>query len=113
MTINRKPYYDLVKDRWYVDKDGDNKWTYLGDMTTECTLNNTTVTSATAIPSDARMTVLKGPTVSNGLYVMIQVQGPLPVNGTTFPDDAFVTLRCTCANGDQFDKTIWFKPVSD
>lgn len=113
MTINRDPYYDPVKDRHYVDKDPNNKWTYVADMSDECTKNNTTITSATAIVGDSRMTVLSGPTVQSGLYVKLQVQGPIPADGATYTDDAYVTIRCVCANGDQFDKTIWFKSHDD
>lgn len=105
MTINREPY--KVGDRHYVDKDPDNKWTYVGDFSEEMTFNATSIESCELI-SD-RMTVLKGPTVQ-GNYILFQVQGPTatPQEGQ---EDAFVTMRVICANGDQFDDTLWFKSV--
>jgi hypothetical protein len=114
MTINRNPYYDTARDRWYVDKDPDNQWTYVADMTSELTLNNTTASTCTAIVSDSRITVLAGPTVQTPGNLLIKVKFSGPVVGSgTYTDDAFITLRTVCANGDQFDKTIWVKPVQD
>jgi hypothetical protein len=104
---NREPY--KVGDKHYVDKDPDNKWTYVADFTEECELNATTVASCTTIVS--RMTILAGPTVEAGMLVKFKVEGPsAPLDD---PEDAFVTLRATCANGDQFDKTLYFKPSED
>jgi hypothetical protein len=113
MTIIREPYYDEAKDRWYVDKDPDNKWTYVWDLTEELTLNNTTATSCTAAP-DPRITVLAGPTVQTpgNLLVKVKFSGPT-TGGGPYSDDAFLTLHIVCANGDEFDKTLWVKAVAD
>jgi hypothetical protein len=103
MTINRNPY--IFNERHYVDKDPDNKWYYVIDVTDEITKNNTTAVSATYTTS--RMTVLEGPTVSSGKYITIKVTGPSdPVNQTD--EDAFVQLHVTCANTEEFDKRLWF-----
>jgi hypothetical protein len=114
MTILRVPYKDTTKDRWYVDKDPDNKWTYVWDLTTELTLNNTTAASATAIPSDARITVLAGPTVQTpgNLLIKVKFSGPVTTGGP-YSDDASLTIHTVCVNGDEFDKTLWIKPVVD
>lgn len=114
MTIKRDPYYDPLKDRWYVDKDPDNQWTYVADMTSELTLNNTTASSCAAVLPDNRITVLGGPTVQTpgNLLIKVKFTGPTPKTDPS-QDDASLTLRVTCANGDQFDKTIWVKPVAD
>lgn len=114
MTIHRDPYYDSSKDRWYVDKDADNKWTYVADMTAELTLNNTTAQSCIATPSDSRISVLAGPTVQTpgNLLIKVKFTGPTPKTDPS-QDDASLTLHVVCANGDEFDKTIWVKPVVD
>jgi hypothetical protein len=114
MTVNRTPYKDTTKDRWYVDKDPDNKWTYVADMTAELTLNNTTASSCTATPSDSRITVLAGPTVQTpgNMLIKVKFSGPTTTGGP-YTDDACLTLHVVCANGDEFDKSIWVKPVQD
>ena len=105
---NREPYKE--GNRHFVDKDPDNKWFYVADVTDEITLNNTTAVSAVAIVH--RMTVLVQPDVQEGKFIVFKVEGPSPaLEGDT--EDAHVTLRVTCANGEQFDKTVYYKAEED
>lgn len=112
--IKREPYYDDDKDRWYVDKDANNEWTYVFDLTFELQMNNTTAASCEAIPGDARIAVLAGPTVQapGNTLVKVKFTGPT-AKIKPDDDDASLTIRTTCANGDKFDKTVWVKPVVD
>lgn len=109
---NRKVYWDEVKQRWYADKDPNNKWTYTASVEGECILNNTTALSCVAIPY--RMTMLVEPQVQNGKYLVFKVQGPFaPPTGDDSQEDAFVTLRTLYANGDESDDTLYFKAVEN
>lgn len=111
MTINRDIYKD--GDRWYADKDPDNKWHYVADISSELTLNSTTATAVTAIPD--RMTVTLAAAIQtsgSSTFVVVQVTGPtMPLAANS--EDPSITFRVTCANGDIFDKTLYFKAVSD
>lgn len=112
MTTNRNPY--KVGDRHYVDKDPNNEWYYVFDISAELALSNTTAVSATSTVD--RMTVMEGPTLQAGKYFVVKLSGPSDKTVQT-QDDASVKLAVTCANGEKFDKTLWFnqddKQVAD
>lgn len=114
--INYEPYEQ--NDQHWVDKDPDNKQTYVIDITDEMVKNAVIAISVTA-PNQYRMTITKGPTLETDLvdgvnrtYVKYQVTGPTPITDQ-LPDDAHVTVRVVAdGDGDDFDYTVYFKPVS-
>jgi hypothetical protein len=107
------PYYDSEKDRLYADKDPDNKWHYVHDITEDLQLNGMAASGVIAIPD--RMTITKQPTIEtetvDGVlrtYLKVQVTGPTAAP-TAGQDDASYTLRVTCDNDDVIDFPLYFK----
>jgi hypothetical protein len=99
-------------DRWYLDKDPDEKSFYAADVTQELADRGTT--AASVAPVIAGVTVLIAPVIQTitvgGMqrtYVVIKLGG-FDVTGAA---ENFWTARVTCANGEEFDKTTWFNRV--
>jgi hypothetical protein len=99
-----KPY--KKGDNWYIDKDPEDKRYYVGDVTKDLTDSNTTIASVQTIV--VGVTLLEGPDVQGNLIV-VKLGGfdtsPGAVNSITF--------RVTCANTEQFDRTIFFARVDN
>lgn len=111
--MNLDPY--KIGDRNYVDKDPDNKVTYIQDITDDLLLNGVTATGVAGYVDN--MLITKQPTVStkviNGVtrtILAIQVKGPLaPV--ADGQEDASWTCRVVLDNGDDMDYSVWVKAV--
>lgn len=96
-----EPYYKGGK--WWINKDPDDKLYYKADVELQLEGGGTTAASVETIV--AGVEVLE-PAVVQG-NAMVAMLGGLDVS----EDDPqnFCTFRVTCANGERFDKTIWFK----
>lgn len=99
---NLDPYKD--GDRWYIDVDPDDIRNYVADVSAELTNSNTTAASCVLVLQG--MIAVGSVTIQDGL-IATKLQGD-SMSDTT---DNFCTFRVTCANGEQFDKTIFFKQV--
>lgn len=99
--------YEL-NGRWYIDKDPDDKLFYVADVTKQLVDSNTTAVSFEAIPEGVTLLEKGAPQGDRG--------GLLPVKlGGMGPDesDSFCIFRITCANTEQFDRTIYFAKVEN
>lgn len=97
----------LIGEKWTIDKDPDDKLFYVANVTKDLTDSGTTAVSYEPIISGVTLLAQAAP------------QGPLggllavKLGGFGEDDDTFCTFRVTCANTEQFDRTIWFKRVSN
>lgn len=78
---------------------------YVGDFTKDLFEASTTATSIA--PLVAGVSILEGPVLQNGMGVV--KLGGLDTSG----GENFFTFRVTCANGEQFDRTINFTQLDD
>lgn len=93
------PY--LEKGKWYIDKDPDDKRYYVANISKDLQDSATTATAVQAIVQG--VSVLEGPVIQGSLIV-VKLGGLGPDNA-----ESFCTFRVTCANTEQFDRTIYFK----
>lgn len=98
------PY--LKDGKWTINKDPEDKRYYVADITNDLTDSNTTAASVTCVV--AGVTVVEGPEIQ-GSKIVVKLGGldtaPNAVN--------YCTFRVTCANSEQFDRTIYFNRVDN
>lgn len=101
ITMPNAPY--LREGRWTADKHPLDQRYYVADVTADLRERNTTAKSVTAIV--AGVAVLEQPVIQGNLI-------PVKLGGFNAAPDAsnFCTFRITCANGERFDRTLWFRP---
>lgn len=92
----------------YFDKDPDDQLFYVANIAADLTDSATTAVSYTLITSGVTVLQQAAPQGTNGSLLAVKI-GAL----TTVTGDPFVTFRVTCANGEQFDRTIYFNPVDN
>jgi hypothetical protein len=93
------PY--LQNGKWFVPKDPDDIRYYKFGFAQDLTDSGTTAVSAIAIV--AGVTVAVAPVVS-GTDVIVKLGGLDITDGAA----NFCTIRLTCANTEQIDRTMWF-----
>lgn len=102
--IKIEPY---EKDgRWYIDKDPDDKLYYVANVTSQLVDSATTALSFEALPQGVEVLEKGSPQGDRG--------GLLPVKLTGMGGDdeeSYCIFRVTCANTEQFDRTIYFNRV--
>jgi hypothetical protein len=87
---------------WTIDIDPDDINFVVWDVTKD--LSDRATTAATAALNLVGMTATQGPTVQGTTVIAL-----LSVtNGTTNATSPCGTARVTCANGERFDRTIYF-----
>lgn len=88
--------------RWFIDKDPDDELYYNGDV-------SATLADAGTVAMSVE-TIVAGVEVHVPAYMQDGV-AIVKLGGLDVSDDPqnFCTFRITCANGERFDKTIWFK----
>ncbi|QJE03050.1 hypothetical protein HH212_26195 [Massilia forsythiae] len=92
--------------KWYIDKDPEDKRYYVADVTNDLTDSATTAASVQCVV--AGVAVLEGPTIQ-GTKIVVKLGG-----FDTAPNASnFCTFRVTCANSEQFDRTIYFNRVDN
>jgi hypothetical protein len=96
----------LVGGKWIVYKDPDDIRYYKYGFAQDLTDSGTTAASAVAILSG--VTLATDNTGANprivGTDVIVKLSGlDISANPTNF-----CTIRLTCANGEQIDRTMWF-----
>jgi hypothetical protein len=85
-----------------IDIDPDDINFVVWDVTKDLTDRATTISSATLIL--VGMTASQGPTPQGNTVIALLTT----VNGTTNAQAPSATARITCANGERFDRTIYF-----
>ena len=93
------PYFQGGK--WFVPKDPDDKRNYKFGFAQD--LADSSTTAATALAIEAGVTVLVPPVIQ-GSDVIVKLGG---LDLTTGAEN-FCTIRLTCANGEQIDRTMHF-----
>lgn len=93
------PYQGLKG--WTIDIDPDDINFVVWDVTKDLADRATTMASVTALPTG--MTISQGPTIQ-GTTVIALVKSLDAV--ATNPH--VITVRIVCANGEQFDRSIYF-----
>lgn len=93
------PYFSNGK--WYIPKDPDDDRFYTIDVAQD--LTDSATTAATVVAIVAGVTVTRVPLIQ-GSKIVVKLSGlDVSPNGLNF-----CTFRITCANTEQFDRTIWF-----
>jgi hypothetical protein len=109
MATNRAPYKDPANNgRWTIDVDPDDEVFYAANVIQWVTDAGTTVASFEPITNGVTV-LLKGTAQGdrNGL-LPVKLKVPFAETG-----DTFCTFRTATTDGQQFDKTIWFKRVEN
>ena len=99
---------ELVNDQWRLDKDPDDKLWYVGNVTAQLIDSATTAVSFEVVPQGVEMLEKGAPQGPSGGLLPVKLGG-MGAAGT----ESFCTFRVTCANGEQFDKTMHFDRVSN
>ena len=104
MTNAPAPYF---KDgKWWVDKDPDEQSFYVANITKE--LSDRGTTAASVEPVVKGVEILIQPQIQ-GNFVVIKLAGLDVTSGA----ENYWTARVTCANGERFDRTMWFNRVDN
>jgi hypothetical protein len=98
--------------KWWIDKDPNDKLYYVGNISQALIDSATTAVDVEAIVEGVE--VLEGPELQDGPGLpagsLIAIKlGGMGDEGT----DSFCTFRVTCANTEQFDRTICFNRVEN
>lgn len=96
-----------IGDKWTVDKDPDDKLFYVANVTKDLTDSGTTAVSFEAVVSGVTVLAQAAPQGPSGGLLAVKL------GGFGEDDNTFCTFRVTCANTEQFDRTIWFNRVSN
>jgi lysophospholipase L1-like esterase len=94
------PYLEAGK--WWCAKHPLDERYWVANITVDLDERKTTAVSVEAIP--AGVTVLQQPVIQ-GKLIPVKLGGFNAATGAV----NFCTFRVTCANGERFDRTIWFK----
>jgi hypothetical protein len=99
-AVPNAPY--LESERWWSEKHPLDERYWVADITIDLDERATTATSVERIV--AGVTVLEEPVIQGKLI-------PVKLGGFNAATGAinYCTFRVTCANGERFDRTIWFK----
>lgn len=101
-----EPYKDTARDdRWTIDADANDKLIYLWDVTKFCADSNTTVVAFEMVTDGVE--VIEQGTPQGELSALLTAKCRV----TFAVAEPFATARVLTADGQQVDKTIWFKEV--
>lgn len=92
--------------QWWIDVDPDDHNYVVANVANDLTDRATTATSVQCVLSG--VTVLSGPQVQGSLMIAM-----VTIDQTTLPSPStyYCTFRVACANGERFDRTIYFNLV--
>lgn len=94
-------------DKHFLDVDPDDEVNYVADVTKWLTDNSTTTMSFDTIPVGCTVLLQGTPQGTFGGLLPAKIKVDFSV------DDAHCTFRTDTEDGQQFDKTIWFKKVEN
>lgn len=104
-----EPYKNPAKDnRWTIDADADDELNYVANVTQWMLDNDTTVASFEIIPQNVTV-MLKGTAQGDHNALLPAKLKVAYVAGA----ESCATFRVTTADGQKFDKTIWFNKVEN
>ena len=89
--------------KWWIDKHPEDERFYVADISIDLADRRTTAASVTVIV--AGVTKLEDAVIQEEL-IPVKLGGLAEGGGAT----NFCTFRIKCANGERFDRTIWFRP---
>jgi hypothetical protein len=101
-----QPY--LKNGKWFVDSDPDDKLYYVGDVTNALVDGGTSAVSFEPIVEGGTLLEKGSPQGDRGGLLPVKLTG---MGGAD--TESFCTFRVTCANTEQFDRTIYFKKVDN
>lgn len=104
--VRFEPY--LEGDKHTIDTDQDDELNYVADVRQWCVDNATTVASFDVIP--VGVTVITKGTAQGDMGGLLPAKLKVLYSGT---EPARATFRSKTADGQQFDKTIWFNKVEN
>lgn len=99
---NTQPYLD--GDKWTLDVDPDDQVFYVYNVTQWLTDNSTSAVSFTLIPTGVSVMSQSAPQGDRGGLLAAKLQIATGFSGTPS-----CTARIVTADGQQFDKTMYFK----
>jgi len=99
-AVPNAPY--LEAGRWWCEKHPLDERYWVANITVDLDERKTTAVSVEVIA--AGVTVLQQPVIQ-GKLILVKLGGFNAATGAA----NFCTFRVTCANGERFDRTIWFK----
>jgi hypothetical protein len=99
---------ELVADKWRLDKDPEDKLWYVANVTAQLVDSATTASSFVPVVQGVEVLEVGTPQGDRGGLLPVKLGGMGAV-GT----ESFCTFRVTCANGEQFDRTMHFDRVSN
>lgn len=102
--MERAPYQK--EGKWWIDKDPEDKKFYVADVSQDLVDGATTATSVEAIVQGVEVLV---PAVVQGSLMVVKLGG-MDVSPNA---ENYCTFRVTCANTEQFDRTIYFNKVDN
>lgn len=104
-----EPYKDTAKnDRWTIDADRNDKLIYLWDVRKFCQDSSTTVLAFEMITEGVDVIEQGAPQGERNALLTAKCQVTF---GTVA--EPFATARFLTEDGQQVDKTIWFKEVTN
>jgi hypothetical protein len=98
----------LIGDKWTLDVDPDDKVFYVFNVTQWLTDNSTSAVSFTLIPTGVTVISQADPQGDRGGLLAAKLQIASGFTGT-----ASCTARVVTADGQQFDKTMYFNQVQN
>lgn len=94
-------------DKWFLDVDANDEVYYVANVNQWLLDNNTTASDFTPVTSGCTV-LLKGlPQGDNGGLLPVKLKVDFGVA------EAYCTFRVDTEDGQQFDKTMWFKEVTN
>lgn len=107
--INRLPYKDPANpDRWTIDTDPDDELYYVADVRQWLADSSTEVLSFELVTDG--VTLMEQGLPQGERKGLLPVKLKVPFDGVSQP---YCTFRIDTQDGQQFDKTIWFKQVQN
>ena len=99
---------ELVAGKWRLDKDRDDQLWYVANVIAQLIDAATTVVSFEVLPVGVEVLEKGAPQGDRGGLLPVKLGG-IGADGT----ESSCTFRVTCANGERFDKTMYFDEVSN
>lgn len=99
---------ELVADKWRLDKDPDDKLWYVANVIAQLTDAATTAVSFEVVVEGVTVLEKAAPQGDRSGLLPVKLGGMGAQNA-----ESSCTFRVTCANGEQFDKTMYFDRVSN
>lgn len=100
------PY--LVGDKNTIDKDPEDQLWYVANVIAQLTDSATTAVSFEVILQGVTLMEKGAPQGNLSGLLPVKLEGMGALN-----TESFCTFRVTCANGERFDRTIYFNRVSN